>query len=189
MKVFETNDGTGSYQEFLSFCLEINESTDYSSVFKIDGINNYAANGGIGGAMDYDPGVGEDLRDPIDKKTAWIYWYANQGDYKYEYKDAQYAIWVIENEIADGDGNWDWVTDNAKALIDQAHDKVGDGNYTEGEVVVYNLSYSSGEKAQSMLAWKDETGGQEPIPEPALLLMLGGGLLGMAGLRRRRRFH
>ncbi|RTZ77669.1 MAG: hypothetical protein DSZ01_06405 [Gammaproteobacteria bacterium] len=54
--------------------------------------------------------------------------------------------------------------------------------------VVYNLSYSNnGSKAQSMLAWKDESGGGEPIPEQALLLILGGGLIGFAGMRRRRK--
>ena len=191
MDVFDEN-GVKVFDDILTFCVELSESIRIDgTLYQIDSIESYATEGG-GGAVNG--------KDPMDVRTAWLYEQiisgvttygsASYNNVKDAYDDAQYAFWVLEDEM-DISG----VTNpsNVNAMIGAAQTAVGTGNYAGTNVVLYNLATVNNDgsltQRQSMLGWKDDTGGQEPIPEPAILLMLGGGLLGMAGLRRRRRFH
>jgi len=207
MDVFDESDNL-LFDDILTFCVEVSEYIDIGGTrYGIDSVASYATQGGVGGAKPApDPSGNSYTWDPLDKRTAWLYekiingettyGSVTYGDVKEAYDDAQYAFWVIEQEKTlgeiPGDGSVGTHEYNVAQMIAAAQNAVGSGDYDGTNVVVYNLvtvdtDGSIIEHNQSMLGWKDDTGGQQPIPEPALLLMLGGGLLGMAGLRRRRR--
>ncbi len=183
------DDSTGTeWLDIVVFCLEVNETITLGGTeYDISSVTNYAENGGAGGATDN--------KDPISKATAWLYRNAVnlRGLYTItdNWDEVQWAIWILEDEVADytkvvGGADKNLVKD----LVDTAISEAGSGDYEGSLVVVYNLvakGVAPIEHRQSMLGWHDDTGPGNPVPEPAALLLLGGGLLGFAGLRRRHR--
>lgn len=169
-------DGTGSGPggefivtkgsiSFKTFCLEGNEYISMGSTYKVGGIDTFASLGGISGGPN----------DPLDAKTAYLYYHFAIGDLAgYNYGTAasadalQNAIWFIEGE---GGVNNSFVTLAQNAINTGAWS--GIGNVRALNLVNQN---NANENHQSLLTL---------VPEPMTMILLGLGLVGLAGLRRK----
>lgn len=167
--------GTTPY-DFLTFCVEKQEYITIGGTYVIADISDKAVKGGTS------------TSDPLDAKTAYLYYHFRVGDlmvdpdnnpetvntvaYSSAYEGSlQLAIWYIEEEIAS-------LTDPAALnFVAQATAAVESGSWIGlGPVRVLNLQTLSGGAAQDCLT---------VVPEPATILLLGGGFLGTALAARR----
>jgi len=154
---------------FETFCLEKNEYITIPGKYYIHTIQDAVVNGGEGGGSP----------DPLDSKTKYLFYkfsagtLSGYGNTNESANALQEAIWYIENEITSlsaglattfytdalnaGQGTWD-----VKAM----------------NLVTFKTDGSIDHKQSLLVA---------QVPEPATLLLLGAGLLGMGMMVRRRK--
>ena len=164
------NTSNGAGVDFTTFCLQMTQHIDYSSLFRVGGITNFA-----------DDASGDD---PLSTATEWIFSSFRAGLLPgYSPDEIQGAIWTLENE-------WTSSAGNSAGLITLAQNNVAAGWVNDG-VGVLNLFYTDGRKAQDQLTYTQVANlpppPSQPTPEPATLLLMGVGGLVLGSRKRLRR--
>lgn len=157
-----------------SFCLEKGEYFYNNSSYDIYDVSNIA----YGGGTDDDQSNG--LGDPISNATKWLYYHfllKDFSDLDLTYNDyaMQLAIWYLEDEIQTlGYSDNDLLASN---YVNKATQMTVTDPYADIQVI--NLKDGCTLKQSQLI------GDIQPVPEPSTLLLLGGGIAGLALARKR----
>ncbi len=154
------------WTSYYTFCLERYATFNNYTTYTVESVADYATGGGGGavGGKDY-----------LSDQTKWLYAsyfdgvFGGHTSWKAEY--IQNAIWYLEGEASNYSGYWNYFNNNW-----------GSGGYdtTGWDIQAVNIVLN-GQDKQSQLV-----GVYNPVPEPATMILFGIGLLGIAGIGRKK---
>jgi hypothetical protein len=164
-----------------SFCLEKNEYVSIGKTYNFTE-NIAAVNGGVGGPHP----------DPLSAGAAYLYYQFSQGkltgyDYTLDGRAAsaaalQNAIWYLEEE---GGALSDLLTHVLKAEFGDSSTLADWRADNTGRYPVMVLNLTSKNSAGAIIYNQDQLATVGHVPIPPTVYLLGGGLLGLVGLRRK----
>jgi len=174
---FSVHDGDTNAKLFETFCLERDEYINFGTKYLIGSITTYAVQGGLN----------TNSNDPLDPMTAYLYYrfetnsldgYSNDNS---SANALQEVIWFIEGELPGW--NYNDMSNKARSFYDDAAANAGDSLWG-----VKVLNMYAGYNAQGLpTGFVQDQLVYQHAPEPATIILLGGGLFGLAGALRRRR--
>ena len=173
---FSVHDGDTNAKLFETFCLERDEYINFGTKYLIGSITTYAVQGGLN----------TNSNDPLDPMTAYLYYkyitgqLADYTDDNFHADALQEVIWFVEGEYY---GETHTLSAEAQKFYNDAAANAGDSLWG-----VKVLNMYAGYDAQGLpTGFVQDQLVYQHAPEPATIILLGGGLFGLAGALRRRR--